>query len=108
VAAVDEDATAFSHRDAKYLFHSISAWQDAAAAERLIAGNRASAAAMLPFSTGGSYLNFTLEADRVRDAYDANKYERLVALKDKYDPENLFRFNQNIRPSGHSAEPALT
>ena len=45
---------------------------------------------MRPFSTGGAYLNFTPEADRVRDAYGAEKYERLVALKDKYDPDYLF------------------
>ncbi len=62
---------------------------------------------MRPFSTGGAYLNFTPEADRVRDAYGAEKYERLVALKDKYDPDNLFRLNQNIQPSKHAEEPAL-
>jgi FAD/FMN-containing dehydrogenase len=44
-------------------------------------------------------LNFTPE-DRVRDAYGAEKYKRLVAIKDRYDPANLFRLNQNIRPSG--------
>jgi hypothetical protein len=62
---------------------------------------------MRPFSTGGAYLNFTPEADRVRDAYGEEKYERLVALKDRYDPDNLFRLNQNIRPSTRAAEPAL-
>jgi hypothetical protein len=55
--------------------------------------------AMRSFSTGGAYLNFTPEADRIRDAYGDEKYERLVALKDKYDPDNLFRLNPNIRPS---------
>ncbi|MGH2946119.1 MAG: BBE domain-containing protein [Solirubrobacteraceae bacterium] len=72
----------------------------------MIASNRAFAAAMRPFSTGASYLNFTPEADRVRDAYGEEKYARLVALKDAYDPGNLFRLNQNIRPSRPAAEPA--
>jgi hypothetical protein len=71
----------------------------------LIAETRAFCEAMRPFSTGGVYLNFTPE-DRVRDAYGA-KYARLVALKDRYDPGNLFRMNQNIKPSRPSGEPAL-
>jgi FAD/FMN-containing dehydrogenase len=107
VTAVPDDATAFSHREANYLFHPISFWSDAADDERAIAANRAFADAMRPYGTGASYLNFTPEADRVRAAYGDEKYERLVALKDKYDPENLFRMNQNIKPSGAIAEPAL-
>ena len=107
VTAVPDEATAFSHRDANYLFHPISVWQDPADDERLIAANRAFADAMRPFSTGGAYLNFTPEADRVRDAYGDEKYERLVALKDKYDPDNLFRLNQNIRPSTQAGELAV-
>jgi FAD/FMN-containing dehydrogenase len=75
------------------------AWLDPADAQRMIAATRAFAAAMEPFGTGASYLNFTHEADRVRDAYGDAKYARLVALKDTYDPANLFRLNQNIRPS---------
>ncbi len=107
VTAVAEDATAFSHRDANYLFHPISVWEDSADDERLIAANRAFADAMRPFSTGGAYLNFTPEADPIRDAYGDAKYERLVALKDKYDPENLFRGNHNIKPSRATGEPAF-
>jgi FAD/FMN-containing dehydrogenase len=107
VAAVPDAATAFSHRDARYLFHPISVWTDPADDGRLIAANRAFAAAMRPFSTGASYLNFTPEPDRVRDAYGDDKYARLVALKDTYDPANVFRLNQNIRPSRPGAEPAL-
>jgi FAD/FMN-containing dehydrogenase len=98
VTAVPDDATAFSHRDANYLFHPISVWENAADDARLIAANRAFCEVMRPFGTGGAYLNFTPE-DRVRDAYGAGKYSRLVALKDKYDPDNLFRLNQNIKPS---------
>jgi len=107
IAAVPDDATAFSHRDAQYLFHPISIWADPADDERMIAANRAFTTAMRPFSTGAAYLNFTAEADRVRDAYGDAKYARLVALKDRYDPANLFRLNQNIRPGRPAAEPAL-
>jgi FAD/FMN-containing dehydrogenase len=107
VNAVPVDASAFSHRDANYLFHPISVWSDPADDERLIAANRAFAEAMRPYSTGASYLNFTPEADRVRDAYGPEKYQRLVSLKDKYDPGNLFGMNQNIKPSREAAEPAL-
>jgi FAD/FMN-containing dehydrogenase len=107
VAAVSDEATAFSHRDANYLFHPISVWADPADDARLIAANRAFTAAMRPFSTGASYLNFTVEGDRVRDAYGDDKYPRLVALKDAYDPANRFRLNQNIRPSQPAVEPAL-
>ena len=57
---------------------------------------------MRPFATGGAYLNFTPE-DRVREGYGEAKYERLVALKDRYDPDNLFRLNQNIKPSRQTA-----
>jgi FAD/FMN-containing dehydrogenase len=107
IAAVPDGASAFSHRDAQYIFHPITALYDPADDERMIGATRAFAAAMRPFSTGGAYLNFTHEADRVRDAYGDAKYARLVALKDKYDPANLFRLNQNIRPSQAIAPPAL-
>jgi FAD/FMN-containing dehydrogenase len=107
VTAVSEDATAFSHRDANYLFHPISVWSDPADDAALIAANRAFADAMRPYSTGGAYLNFTPEADRVRDAYGEQKYRRLVAVKDKYDPDNLFRMNQNIKPSRQAGESTI-
>jgi FAD/FMN-containing dehydrogenase len=107
VSAVPDDATAFSHRAARYLFHPISVWDDPADDTRRIGANRAIAEVMREFGTGGAYLNFTPEADRVRDAYGAAKYARLVALKDKYDPDNVFRGNQNIAPSSRMT-PLLT
>jgi hypothetical protein len=107
VAAVPDEATAFSFRDANYLFHPITMWRDPADDERLIAGNRAFVDAMRPFSTGSAYLNFTPEADRVARSYGEEKYARLVALKDKYDPGNLFRLNQNIAPSKAAREVSL-
>ena len=59
--------------------------------------------ARTPFATGGVYVNFMTEEekDRVESAY-GESYQKLVALKDKYDPDNFFRFNQNVRPSGSS------
>jgi FAD/FMN-containing dehydrogenase len=105
VAAVPDESTAFSHRDAEYLFHPITVWQQPDQDERLITATRAFCEAMRPFATGGAYLNFTPE-DRVRDAYGAEKYARLVAVKDRYDPDNLFQLNQNIKPgraTGHAA-----
>jgi FAD/FMN-containing dehydrogenase len=98
VAAVPDDATAFSHRNAGYLFHPLSLWSDPADDERVIAMDRAFCEAMRPYTTGGAYLNFTPE-DRVRDAYGPAKYARLTALKARYDPDNLFRLNQNIPPA---------
>jgi hypothetical protein len=106
VAAIADDATAFPHRDADYLFHLITMWQQPSDDEWLIAASRAYCEAMRPFSTGGAYLNFTPE-DRVRDAYSTVKYERLVALKNRYDSDNLFRLNQNIKPTRGADQPAL-
>jgi len=57
--------------------------------------------AVQPYSTGAAYLNF-LDGDdtqRVKAAYGMEKYARLVALKNKYDPTNLFRLNPNIKPT---------
>jgi len=102
IRSVDEMATAASHRDAEYVLAINTGWESAADSERRVQWTRNFWTAMRPFSTGGTYVNF-LSADdgqaRVRAAYGQEKYERLVALKDKYDPANLFRLNQNIRPS---------
>jgi hypothetical protein len=61
-----------------------------------------------PHTTDGVYLNFTSDEgeDRVRSTYGPEKYDRLVALKDRYDPGNLFRLNQNIKPSGRAPAAA--
>jgi FAD/FMN-containing dehydrogenase len=56
---------------------------------------------MKPFTTGGVYLNFSPEGqEHLLDGYGPEKYARLVALKEKYDPANVFRFNHNVRPRG--------
>lgn len=101
ISRVDAGATAFGRRDAPYLFTAESTWTDPAETDRNIAWARDSIAAMQPFSKGGLYLNFPglgEEKDAlVRAAFGSN-YDQLVALKTKYDPTNLFRMNQNIRP----------
>jgi FAD/FMN-containing dehydrogenase len=104
VSATPEDASAFSQRDANYLFHPLTVWSDPGDDDRLVRASRAYAEAMRAYATGAAYLNFTPE-DQVRDAFGEEKYRRLVTLKDRYDPDNFFRLNQNIRPS--KAEPVL-
>ncbi len=100
---VGATATAFSHRDALCEWGCDAVWLDPGADGVNIRWARELAEAMRPFTTGSDYVNHIgLEteegADRIKAAYGAN-YERLVALKNKYDPTNLFRHNQNIKPT---------
>jgi len=100
IARVGEDDTAYSGRDAIFDFISLSSWDDPAEDEVRLAGARHYWETMTPFTSPRAYIN-SLEDEgtaRVRDAYGASKYERLVALKRKYDPLNVFHLNQNIRP----------
>ncbi len=98
----DED-TAISRRDADWCFHAISLWADPSqeVADAHVAWARGLAADIEPETTTGVYLNFTSDdgEERVRQTYGPGKYERLVALKDQYDPANLFHLNSNIKPS---------
>ncbi len=72
-------------------------WQDAAQDDSFVGWARALFDDMATFATGGVYVNFMpdAEGDRVQNAYGEN-FARLAKLKDEYDPENLFRLNQNI------------
>ena len=92
-------ATAWVHRDALLIMNVHGRWETAAEDERCIGWARDVYTAMEPYATGGAYMNFLTqeESERVENAYGEN-HQRLVALKKKYDPENLFRMNQNIRP----------
>jgi FAD/FMN-containing dehydrogenase len=100
VARVPHDATAYNHRDGKWVMNVHGRWADPALDDQCIAWARALFAATAQYATGSVYVNFLTqeEGDRVRAAYGEN-YNRLVALKNKYDPTNLFRVNQNIRPA---------
>ncbi|MBO0693451.1 MAG: FAD-binding oxidoreductase [Acidimicrobiaceae bacterium] len=94
-------ATAFPSREADFVYNLIGLWMAPEDDEANIAWARGAFEAMRPVSAGGAYVNFMGEeaADRVRAAYGPN-YERLVALKRRYDPHNRFRMNQNISPTG--------
>ncbi len=100
VSRVPQEATAYTHRDAQFVLNVHGRWEDPAKDAKCIAWARELFQAAAPFATGGAYVNFMTqeEQDRVRAAYGSN-YDRLVTIKKKYDPENLFRVNQNIRPS---------
>ena len=99
---VSQDATAYSHRDARYNLILIARWSDPGESEIHFKWTRDLWEKLVPYSTGGVYVNNVgSEADdgatMIRSAYGAN-YQRLAAIKQKYDPTNLFRHNQNIRP----------
>jgi FAD binding domain/Berberine and berberine like len=99
---VSATATAFSHRDALCEWGCDAVWTDPVQDGANIRWAREVAEAMRPFTSGSDYVNHIgLEAeegtDRIRAAFGAN-YDRLVALKNRYDPTNLFRHNQNIKP----------
>ena len=97
---VAADATAYSSRDAKFVMNVHGRWQDARDDERCIAWARAFFESAAPFALGSVYVNFLTqdETERVGAAYGPN-WERLAAIKLRYDPHNLFRQNQNIKPS---------
>jgi FAD/FMN-containing dehydrogenase len=100
VGRVAKEATAFSYRDAGYDYVVYSIWADPSESERHIRWTREFGAAMQPFSTGVYVNELGNEGeDRVRAAYGNQTYQRLVALKNRYDPTNFFRLNQNIRPT---------
>jgi hypothetical protein len=100
---VDPAATAFPHRDEHYDLLILSQWANPADSEENVRWTRELFEAMQPFVGKGVYVNNLgeEEGDRVKEAYGEH-YERLVALKDRYDPTNLFRLNQNVKPTAHS------
>jgi hypothetical protein len=104
ISRVGDDETALGRRDVPWCYHALAMWMepdgDAAAAQTAWA--RGLAEDLKPHVVDGVYLNYTSDEgeDRVRSSYGEEKYSRLVALKDRYDPTNLFRLNQNIKPSG--------
>jgi len=104
---VPEDATAFGDRGWPFNLLVTSAWTGAAESEANLRWTRELWSAVQPFLSPSVYVNYLGEQspELVRAAY-GKKYERLVALKDKYDPTNFFCMNQNIRPSSGPAAVA--
>ncbi len=98
---VAADATAYRHRDTEFIMNVHGRWEEASDDEKSIAWCRELFEATTRFATGGVYVNFMTEEEekRVEEAY-GDSYKRLVELKNKYDPTNLFRLNQNINPNG--------
>jgi len=88
-------------RSAPFAFYGISQWEDPGESDEHIAWAREFGAAMEPYSGNDIALNFVMDegVERVQATFGPEKYARLVALKDEYDPQNLFRRNQNIKPS---------
>ena len=99
VQRVDRTATAFSYRDVTFAQVIVGVDSDPANVDQVTQWARQYWAALHPHSAGGAYVNMMMEEgqDRVEAAYRDN-YRRLVAVKNKYDPDNLFHINQNIKP----------
>jgi Berberine and berberine like len=100
IAAVAEDDTAFTGREAAFWAAPELFWTDPELDGACRAWARAATADMEPYTTVGRYVNDVVEvgADVARTIYGDGKYERLVALKRAWDPDNVFRLNQNILP----------
>jgi FAD/FMN-containing dehydrogenase len=95
---VPSDAMAYGHRDAKFVLNVHGRWDEAAQDKTCISWARAFFEASKPYASAGAYVNFMTgdEGDRVAAAYGTN-YGRLKEIKKKYDPENIFHNNQNIK-----------
>jgi len=100
VRRVPSDATAYGHRDAELVMNVHGRWSDPINDKMCIQWARDLFGATTPFATGSVYVNFMTEddQDRVKAAY-GNNYDRLARIKKTYDPTNLFRMNQNIKPA---------
>jgi hypothetical protein len=100
IARVPEDAMAYTGRNAAFWTSAEALWDDPALDEAHVTWGRDSLGALLPFTVAGRYVNDVVESgdDVVRSIYGDSKYDRLKALKRAWDPDNLFRLNQNIRP----------
>jgi hypothetical protein len=103
IAALSEEATAYGRRDIPYLVNPEANWDDPKEDAANIAWARDLLKALTPYSESNLYLNFPgflEEGDAMMRSAFGRNYERLVELKTKYDPQNIFHINQNIKPKG--------
>ena len=102
---VPSDATAFAGREARWNATFINVWTEPAEDEREIEVARAYSGSLDPWKIGGGYLNYATEtsAESLETEFGAERFERLRAVKNRFDPENVFRFNHNIAPGLTSA-----
>lgn len=100
IGRVDPAATSFFHRDAAYLFHILPGWTDPSQDSEVMEWATRLHEAMAPHANGGAYVNLLGDGEkgRVRAAYGDN-YGRLIEVKNRWDPKNLFRMNHNIEPT---------
>ncbi|MFN8492795.1 MAG: FAD-binding oxidoreductase [Caldilineaceae bacterium] len=98
MSRVPVSATAFRGRDVPMLYSIDLVWDNPADSEPYMAWARAYIKALQPYSAGGLYTNFASDPEAAAAAFGAN-HQRLVELKNKYDPQNFFRMNQNIKPT---------
>jgi FAD/FMN-containing dehydrogenase len=98
IARVPDDAMAFTGREAPFWLGVEAPWEDPSLDDAHISWGRSTMDALSPFTAAGQYVNDLAEPGDVRTIYGPAKFERLVELKREYDPDNVFRLNQNIRP----------
>jgi FAD/FMN-containing dehydrogenase len=101
-ARADAEDTPLAYRNAKWDYHVLAQWADPTEADRCVEWTRDFDSAMAEFAEPGVYVNFVADpsASAVEAGFGSEKYARLVEIKDRYDPDNVFRSNTNIPPSG--------
>ena len=101
IARVPEDATPLTKRTVSWITHPFAMWDNAADSDKNIEWARSFRRDIARYANGGVYLNFIGDKgeDRVRAAYGDEKYRRLAGIKGEWDPQNVFRGNQNIKPA---------
>ena len=105
IARMDDADTPIGHRDADFRYYAIAEWEDPVQEDGARQWARDFSSAMEPFSSAGIQVNFATEVDdaRLKGIYGEEKWKRLVALKDEWDPNNVFNLNANIKPSRQAA-----
>jgi hypothetical protein len=101
ITDIGEEETAYSFRDAEYVININTQWQKNSDPQQHLDWARKTQQLTAPFSMGSGYVNFASADEtqqRVVATYGDKKYKKLVDLKRKYDPDNFFRLNQNIKP----------